>query len=370
MKKLALIVYFDVFALMLLGLVYVMSASSTYSAVKFEDTFYLFNSHFSRVLLGIILMSAFAFIPYEVIKDYSKIILSGAALLLVYTLIMAPEIKGSGRWINIGIISFQPADLAKLALIIHLSKMLVEKKEFLENYKHGFLSLFIWVGIVALLILLQPNLSNAFLIVVMSLVLLYVGGAKFKHIFSTSAVCIILGGAAAMVYTHSRERIIGFVKTIFESGEANHQVLQAMVGLGSGGFFGVGLGFSKQNNLFLPEAYGDFIFAILGEELGFIGSVTVLAAFLTFFVSGVLIAKKTKDPFAQLLAFGITISVIMYAFVNIAVASGVLPTTGLPLPFISYGGTSIFFTCISVGILINIAMSSKATDIQLEVTEE
>jgi len=369
MKKLALIVYFDVFALMLLGLVYVMSASSTYSAVKFEDTFYLFNSHFTRVLIGIVLMTAFAFIPYELLKDYSKILLIGATVLLVYTLMMAPIIKGSGRWINIGIISFQPADLAKLALIIHLAKMLVNKKDVLENYKYGFLSLFVWVGLVAILILLQPNLSNAFLIVLIALALMYVGGAKFTHILSTSALCIILGGSAAMLYSHSRERILGFIKSIFESGEANHQVLQAMVGLGSGGFFGVGLGFSKQNNLFLPEAYGDFIFAILGEELGFIGTVTVLVLFLTFFVAGVLIAKKAKDPFAQLLAFGITISVIIYAFVNIAVASGVLPTTGLPLPFISYGGTSIFFTCIGVGMLINIAMSSNTIEQHIEVHE-
>ncbi|MBZ0198710.1 MAG: FtsW/RodA/SpoVE family cell cycle protein [Ignavibacteriaceae bacterium] len=370
MKKLAGVVYFDVFALMLLGLVLVMSASSTYSSVKFEDTFYLFNAHVTRILIGILLMSLTAFLPFELYKDYSRIILIGSIILLAYTLAAAPSINGAGRWINLGVVSFQPADLARLALLIHLSNMLVEKKEMLSNYKHGFLKLFVWVGLVAVLILLQPNLSNAFLIVFLSLVLMFVGGAKLKHIAATTAPFILLGGSAAMIYSHSRERILGFLTSLFQGGEVNHQVTQAMVGLGSGGFFGVGLGFSKQNNLFLPEAYGDFIFAILGEELGFLGAVLVLVAFLLFFIAGILIAKKATDPFAKLLAFGITISVITYAFVNISVASGVLPTTGLPLPFISYGGTSIFFTCISVGMLINIAISSSKEENPEEVEEE
>jgi len=132
--------------------------------------------------------------------------------------------------------------------------------------------------------------------------------------------------------------------------------------LGSGGILGVGIGHSQQSNLFLPEAYGDFIFAILGEETGFIGSVIVLILFLVIFIAGILIAKKAKDEFGQLLAFGITFSIIMYAFVNIAVATGLFPTTGLPLPFISYGGTSLLFLCISVGILINIAISNSINE--------
>ena len=135
---------------------------------------------------------------------------------------------------------------------------------------------------------------------------------------------------------------------------------QALLGFGSGGLFGVGIGHSRQSNLFLPEAYGDFIFAVMGEELGFIGAVTVLSAYLVLFVAGVIIAKKTADRFGQLLAFGISFSIIIYAFINVAVSTGLFPTTGLPLPFISYGGTSLIFMSISVGILINIAISNSA----------
>ena len=128
--------------------------------------------------------------------------------------------------------------------------------------------------------------------------------------------------------------------------------------MGSGSIFGVGIGHGKQSNLFLPEAYGDFIFAVMGEELGFIGAVVIVTSFLVLFLVGILVAKKTKDKFGQLLAFGISFSIILYAFINIAVSTGLLPTTGLPLPFISYGGTSMTFLCISVGILINIAISN------------
>jgi len=167
------------------------------------------------------------------------------------------------------------------------------------------------------------------------------------------------GGIAAMIYPHSRGRILAFINSLQNGSDINLQVKQAIYGLGSGGLFGVGVGNSMQSNLFLPEAYGDFIFAILGEELGFIGVVFVLLSYLILFIVGILIAKKAKDRFGQMLAFGITISIITYAFVNVAVTTGMLPTTGLPLPFISYGGTSLVFLCVGIGILINIALSNQ-----------
>ena len=162
-----------------------------------------------------------------------------------------------------------------------------------------------------------------------------------------------------MLFTHSRYRIITFITSLHTGEYINIQVKQAILGLGSGGLLGVGIGHSRQSNLFLPEAYGDFIFAIFGEEMGFIGSILLLICFLSLFIAGLLIAKKTKDKFGQLLAFGIIFSIIMYALVNVAVSVGLVPTTGIPLPFISYGGTSLIFLCISIGILINIALSNN-----------
>ncbi len=362
MKKLAVIIFLDAFILMLLGLIIVMSASSTYSEFKFDSLFHLFNSHLFKVLFGIVLMTAFSFVPYEIYKDFSKPMIFGIAFLLIVTLIVAPSIKGADRWIRFGVFSFQPADVAKLVLLIHLAALLESKKEILGSFKEGFFYLFFWVLLISALILVQPNVSNGILLIVVSLAMLYVGGAKLKHIFISAFGCLIAGAAIAMIMPHSRIRILTFLNSAQHGGAPNIQVKQALLGLGSGGIFGVGMGHSLQSNLFLPEAYGDFIFAILGEELGFVGSVIVLAGFLILFLSGIIIAKKAKDTFGQLLAFGITFSIIIYTFVNVAVASGLVPTTGLPLPFISYGGTSLTFLCISVGILINIAIANSISE--------
>ncbi len=358
-KKLAATVFFDALILMFLGLAIVMSASSTYSAFKFDNIFYLFNSHLFKVISGIAFMVIFSFIPYDLYKEHSKKAIIAITIILFLTLFLSPNYKGAGRWINLGFTTFQPADAAKLILIIHLSALIEGKREYLSNFKYGFFYLYFWVILIAALVFVQPNVSNGALLVVISLALLFVGGAKIKHIISASFFTLLTGGIIAMLFAHSRTRILSFINSIQTGGDINMQVKQALLGLGSGGIFGVGIGHSQQSNLFLPEAYGDFIFAILGEETGFIGSVIVLLLFLIIFIAGILIAKKAKDEFGQLLAFGITFSIIIYAFVNVAVATGLFPTTGLPLPFISYGGTSLLFLCISVGILINIAISNS-----------
>jgi cell division protein FtsW len=359
MKKLGFFIFFDSFAMMLLGTIIVMSASSTYSVFKFDSLFHLTNSHLIKVLIGLLLIVIFSAIPYGFYKKYSKLAIITIVFLLIATLIFAPNIKGAGRWINLGIISFQPADAAKLILIIHLAVLIEAKDELISNFKQGYLYLFIWILLISGLILIQPNISNGLLVLATSLAILFVGGAKIKHILSSFLFCLFFGGTIAMLFAHSRSRIMTFITSLHSGGDINIQVKQAILGLGSGGLLGVGIGHSRQSNLFLPEAYGDFIFAILGEEMGFIGSILLLICFLTLFIAGLLIAKKTKDKFGQLLAFGIIFSIIMYAFVNVAVSIGLVPTTGIPLPFISYGGTSLIFMCISIGILINIALSNN-----------
>jgi cell division protein FtsW len=358
MKKLGITIFFDVFALMLLGLIIVMSASSAYSVFKFDNEFYLFNSHLLKVFIGIAAIILFAFIPYEFYRSLSKPAIILTTVLLLITLFFAPNIKGAGRWLNFGIISIQPADIAKLVLIVHLAVLIEDKANAIENYRHGFLYLFIWIMSVSGLIMLQPNISSGIMLILISLVLIYVGGAKLRHILVSLLVSGLLIGMVAMLFHHSRSRILTYTNSIMNGGDLNFQVKQSLYSLGSGGIFGVGIGNSTQSNLFLPEAYGDFIFAILGEELGLIGSMAVLVAYLILFVAGILVAKKTTDRFGQLLAFGITLSIVLYAFINVAVTTGILPTTGLPLPFISYGGTSLIFLCIGVGILINIAFTN------------
>lgn len=356
MKKLAITVFFSAFSLILIGLIIVMSASSTYSSLKFESAFHLFESHLFRVIFGLLMMGIFCIIPYQSYKSLSKIAMILITVVLLFTLFFAPQVKGAGRWLNLGFITVQPADIAKLILIIHLANLIAQKQDDIKDLKNGFIYLMTWILITAGLIFLQPNVSNAVLVILISLTMLYVGGARLKHIFIASLGLVLAGGSVAMIFSHSRARILGFVNSLSTGGDINMQVKQSIYSLGSGGLLGVGIGSSKQNNLFLPEAYGDFIFAILGEETGFVGVLVVLLFYIVLFIAGILIAKKTKDKFGQMLAFGISFSIIIYAFVNAAVATGLFPTTGLPLPFISYGGTSIIFLSASVGILLNIAI--------------
>ena len=356
MKKSAYIVIILSISFCVLGLAFVMSASSTYSNIKFESLFHLFNSHIFRVGLGLFLLVVFAIIPYDTYKHISKWLIIFITVILLYTLFFAPQIKGSGRWISIGIMSFQPTDLARLFLIIHLAVLIEKKGELIKDLKVLYLHLFFWVVIISVLIFFQPNISNGLIIIFISLSMFFVGGAKLKHILGTSLGSLAGALSLAMIFNHSRERILTFIKNLLYGGGINDQVNQALLALGSGGIIGQGIGNSKQSNLFLPEAYGDFIFAIIGEELGFIGALVVIIGFFAIFFAGIIIAKKARDTFGQLLAFGISFSIILNAFINIAVTTGIFPTTGVPLPFISYGGTSIIVTCISIGILVNIAI--------------
>ena len=351
-----------VIILMILGSLLVLSASGTYSAVKFNNLYFLFKSHISKIIGAIAFLIIAAVIPYDYYKKYSKHILVGTILLLAATLIFAPKIKGAARWIDLWIIQFQPSELAKIVLLMHLAVMIEKKGDLIKDFKNGFVFTWVWIFSVAGLILMQPNVSTALLVVTLAFTLLYVGGAKFKHVFLTSSVIGGIGLIFMMIFTHSRERVLSFINGIGSTGDINIQVKQAKIALGSGGIFGVGLGNSQQSNLFLPESYGDFIFSVLGEELGFIGALLILFIYFSIFFIGVLIAKKAKDPFGQLLAYGLSFNIILSAFINAAVVTGLLPTTGITLPFISFGGTSIIVFCISIGLIISIGKYSQVEE--------
>lgn len=366
MRKAAFIIFASVIALITIGLVMVLTASSTFSIMVAESVFHFFNSHLFRVLLGVGLMCLFAFLPYDIYRHFSKVGIFIALGLLLITPFVAENTKGAMRWINLYFFTIQPADIAKLFIIIHLARLIESKGKELEDLKYGFIPPLIWTVLFSGLIIIQPNVSNAVLIIIISFSLLYVGGAKLKHIFVSAFMLISAGAAMAMILPHSRSRILTFITSLTQGGDINLQVKQGIIALGSGGLWGVGIGHSRQSDLFIPEAYGDFIFTVLGEELGFFGSASVLFLYLVLFISGILVAKKAKDDFGKLLAFGITFLISISAFINVGVTSGLLPTTGLPLPFISYGGTSLVVLCIAIGILINIALSISFEERKIE----
>jgi len=355
MKILVRILISIVLSLMVLGAVLVFTASSTYSELRFDNIYFLFKSHIAKMVLALLMGIVFSIIPYQYYREYSKQVLLGVIVILILTVLFAPKFKGAARWIDLGIIRFQPSELAKLVLFMHLAGMIERKGKLIEDFQNGFKYTLIWIFAVAGLVVVQPNLSTAMIIVFTSFTLLYIGGSRFKHIATTLGITSMAGAGLMMLFSHSRQRVLGYIESLSGNSEPNIQVLQAKIGLGSGGVFGIGIGQSRQSDLFLPESYGDFIFSILGEQFGLLGTSLVLTLFFALFIVGVIIAKKSDDQYGQLLGFAISFNIIFTAFINAGVVTGLMPTTGITLPFISFGGTSIILFSASVGILINIA---------------
>ena len=370
MRLYSSMIFISAVLLVIFGSLLVLSASSTFSSVKFDNAEYLFGSHVWKAVFGVGLMIGLAFIDYHYYKIYSKWLMILGIILLLMVFFFAPNIKGSMRVLSFGGLSFQPVELVKLFLFIHLAALLEKTGDDITDLRLGVVNPMIWIGAVAGLVFLQPNVSNGVLILVTGIAILFVAGIDRRHFLAFAGS----GGALALIYAlikpHSFKRIATHIGAVFGNGDFHPQVQQSLYGLGSGGILGVGLGHSAQRNLFLPEAYGDFIFAIVGEEAGLVGTIGVLVLYGSIFVFGLLIAKNAKDKFGKLLAFGISFSIAIYAFVNAAVAIGVFPVTGLPLPLISHGGTAIVIVCASLGILLNIGLSAKPKEVKSTVQKE
>lgn len=343
-----------VLTLMVLSLGVVYSASSTWAMEKFGASNRLLNLHALKVLLGLVALFFGMSIDYKKYKKLTKPAVIGSIVFLMVTLVLGGEVKGATRWLRFGGLSLQPSEFAKFALLFHLSALIATKGDAIKDLKKGFLPMMIWIGSVAGLVLVQPNFSTGSMIILMSLVMLFISKARFMHIFGTIAAAIPLLIAVALARPHVMQRIQSFIDGS-GGGKLNYQLYQGIIGFGNGGIFGVGVGLSKQRDFFLPESYGDFVFSIVGEEYGLIGTIFFMTLFLLIMLRGFKIAKFARDEFGRLLAIGITSVVTLYALVNAGVTLGILPTTGLPMPFVSYGGSSLLFTSFAVGVLLNIS---------------
>ena len=350
-----------VLVLMVLSLGVVYSASSTWALEKFGESGRLLGSHAMKIIAGFVAIFAFMNIDYKVYKKITKPVLIGTILVLLITLVLGGEVKGATRWLRLGGFGLQPSEFAKYALIFHLCVLIAEKKERLKDFKTGFAPMMIWIGAVTLLVLLQPNFSNGAMIFIISLIMLFVGRARFSHIALTLAALVPLLIAYMLSAEYRMQRIMNFLAGTGDTGsKGNYQLWQGIIGFGNGGIFGLGPGQSRQRDFFLPESYGDFVFSIVGEEYGLIGTLCIMMLFLTIMLRGMRIAKYARDDFGRYLAVGITTSITMYALINAGVTLGILPTTGLPMPFVSYGGSSMLFSSIAIGVLLNI---SSQTDL-------
>ena len=342
-----LYVFLSVLALMLFSVGVVYSASVSISGARHDGDYnYLFRNHSIRVILGVAALFVGMYVDYHLYKKISKILLLVAIALLAYTLVGGTVVKGAQRWVSFGPLSFQPSEFAKFALVIHLAVLLDAKQKYITEFRNAFLPLLIWIAAVVGLVFLQPNFSTGSIILGLSFMVLFVGRVNIRHLAAVALAGIPIVLVYAVSATYRWNRIMAHFTG--EGGEAgNYQVEQAIIGLGSGGLFGVGMGMSKQRELFLPESYTDFIFAIVGEEYGVI------------MTRGMKIAKRATDDLGRFLAVGITCTITVYAIINAMVTTGLLPTTGLPMPLLSYGGTTIIFTAYALGVLINISMYTR-----------
>lgn len=319
------------------------------------DSAMLFRNHLLRAGAGIFLIFLVSRISYLHLIKYRKYLMGAAVIMLLYLLVAGVETtKGAARWIYLGGFSFQPADFVKYALLINISYLLAKKKDYIGNLYYGYLPVLGYVLAVVALIAIQPNFSTASAIFLSSLMLFWVGKVKVKHI----AITLVSMIPAAVLFILSKPYILNRIFSYQEhtqGGNGSYQLSQAIIGFGNGGFLGVGPGNSTQRELFLPQSYDDFVFSIVGEEYGFWGVTIVILLFALFVYRGLKLSKSMQDDFGKYLAFGITIIIGMNAVINMMVATGMIPTTGQTLPFISYGGTSIIFNSIAVGILLNIS---------------
>ncbi len=360
-----LMIFLSVVALMLFSVAIVYSASASVSQHLFAgDPSAVFRSHMIRVGLGLVTLFLGMKIDYHRYQNASKYLLLVGLGLLAYTLVAGTTIKGAQRWVSFGFIQFQPSEFAKYALVIHLAVLLAQKQKYIGDLKNGFLPLMVWIVAVVALVFLQPNFSTGLIILSISFLLLFIGRVRVKYLLGTVAAGIPILLVYAVSAQYRWNRIMAFVTGntdgLSKKAEAaKYQIEQAVIGLGNGGLFGVGPGLSKQRELFLPESYTDFIYAIVGEEYGLVGASFLLAVFALILIRGIKTAKHAPDELGRFMAFGITITIAMYAMINAMVTTGIVPTTGLPLPLISYGGTSILFTSFACGVLLNISTFTR-----------
>jgi len=350
--------------LCIIGTVMLFSASNSISldqSQRATATIYL-QAHLKRLLIGIFFMFAVMMFDYRYLKNVSKYLLIGSIVLLLSTKI-SYWIQGNNspaRWLYIGGYSIQTSDIARLSIIIYLAAFIDHYREKIKDFYNGFAML---IGILALtmgLIVIQPDFSSAAMIGLIGFMMLFIGGAKISHLTATGAVSMMVLIPIMLMKPYRMQRILTFFYGESAGIQESYQIKQSLISLGNGGFMGLGLGNSLGKNLFLPTPHTDFIFAIIGEELGLLGTIFILSAFVFIFQRGIKIAKESTDTFGILLAIGVSFNFILYGFINAAVVTGVVPTTGLPMPFISYGGSGLLINLVSMGILLNISQAKRS----------
>jgi len=357
---------FTTFILLGIGLTMLFSASAAFAYINRGDLYFYLKRQLVWLALGILflwLAAKFNYRKYEVLYK-PLLFLTLLFLCLVFVPGIGKEARGVHRSIGVGFISFTPSEIAKLGIVIYLACSLEKKKNKIESYINGSLPYFIIMGVISILVVMEPDLGSALIIAMIAFILLYAGGARVSHLVYTVFLALVPLYFSIFEVGYRKSRIMGFLNPEQDPLGIGFQPIHLKLSLGSGGIWGLGLGQGKEKLFYLPTPHTDSIFAVIGEELGFVGTSLIIALFFFIALRGLSIARKASDNLGKLLALGLTSLICVQAIVNMGVATVLLPTTGTTLPFISYGGSSLVINLTAIGILLNISKNSQKENIR------
>lgn len=340
-----------------IGVVMVGSASSVISMSYYGSPWSIFLKEVLWVVVGLGAFTCFCKLDYHRLRRVAPLLALASFVLLV--IVMVPGLGmssgGSSRWIGFGSIGLQPSEFAKLALALYGADIIAKRQEAGSSVRHSLAPVVLLMSGAALMVLAQPDMGTAMVLIVILLALVFAAGARLSSVLRGCGAVVVLCVAAAIAQPYRRDRLLSFINPGAKSSGSGYQVVQSLIGLGSGHIFGLGLGNSREKWGLLPNAHTDFIFSVIGEELGLVGAVAVIVLIGAFAVKGWRAAEEATDRFGMLLAAALVAWIAAEAVINIGAVIGVLPVTGIPLPFISFGGSSMIITMIAAGILVNIA---------------
>ena len=358
------------FILAAIGTIMLYSASwyESFATSNGRTDMLFLQNHLKRLLVGVFFLFSFIFIDYRRLKEIAPYLIIISLLLLIvtkgYYLLSGYSWYKPARWLYFGPLSLQTSDIARFSIIIFMAYYADKKREDLKDFQFGLLPALSVLAIMMALIIIQPDYSTALMLGLIGIVILFVGGAQTSQLSLSCSGALLVGIPILLSREYRRNRVISWFGSWFgvsNNSDIGYQANESLKSLGNGGFFGVGLGNSIEKNHFLPTPHTDFIFAIIGEELGFIlGTIPVLTLFILIFLRGLKISKRCTDPFGVFLSIGIAFNFVLYAFVNAAVVTGILPVTGLQMPMVSYGGSGMVVNMAMMGILLNISQSRRS----------
>jgi len=357
--------------LLAFGMIMVFSASAAVANENYGSPAYFFAKQILWGFICFLAIFVFSRLNYNNLSKHG-IPLIGVTIaigLLVAVLLWGNVINNARRWFAFGFMSFQPSELAKIIAIIYFADIFSRKSSKLRDWKNGLLPHVLILCLILVPIYMEPDLSTTLMIFLIIVTMAFLSNIRFKHVLAGGLLLIPAVLLKSGLSSVQNSRIADWINNISNPLGSGYQIKQSLIGLGSGGFAGTGLGTSKQKYHFLPESHTDFVFSIIGEEFGFIGTSIVLIMFLVILWRGIAIARRAKNPFGQFLAVGLTMSLVLYALINAAVVTMLLPTTGLPMPLLSYGGSSLLFVGVTVGILINISKQAHLKSFEERISD-